>query len=584
MTPSIDGSHNLTVILTDNTIGAFPNIVERTFFFLVDNIILNFSRNEDFIETTHAYVNTTDLVYGDNISYVVIVTDAINFTEIIGLEYRIVKDFDLNISVEVHQLDNVTYEICVSATNVTGVDPTKIEIQFFKFTESKQLIHIFLNIDKKEGILNIDQRSIQEVTYEDNITIIVNLKNDIDENETIIKIVVISDQGITEMVDFEYLGEDLFKFNYSSIILQSKGNFTLLIGAESNFYYGYSNYDIEINPLSVELTVEVENYEILEGAQLVITGQLTLINGTPIPFVTITVAIYIVEKSNSKSVFALDEADFDRVEYLTADTDIDGYYQVVFQMSDDIDYVEIEVSFGGSDIYDIRVKFLNERVYVIAPPGLPSWLLYTIIGGSLLVAIIVSFLVYKLTRRKPFEDLMEEITDEEISSNYSLLSPGVILSIFDQKKGPVPLLMNHSLKSEQYARRLRTGEENFLLKISDQAYSSLGFEEHDVGRRVGSIVLPGEKMIGWVHGIQLPNKAARGGFENLILIVLADSDNGKNLLNYQEFLCEEADEMISDLKSQKDIERIKELIKEIRHKSVRIMLAAQKIEKTQNGK
>ncbi|MHA2309164.1 MAG: hypothetical protein ACXABJ_07795, partial [Candidatus Heimdallarchaeaceae archaeon] len=183
-----------------------------------------------------------------------------------------------------------------------------------------------------------------------------------------------------------------------------------------------------------------------------------------------------------------------------------------------------------------------------------------------------------LTRRKPFQQILDEIPDEEIENVYGTLSPGVVLSIFDQKKGPVPLVSDHNLDLEKYKIRLRVGTENFILKISDQAYSSLGFEEHDAGRRVGSIVLPSEKMIGWVHGIQLPNKAARGGLENLSLIVLADTEYGSYLLNYQDYLYDEADLLSSALKSKKDLVEVNEILINIRKKSVRIMLAGQKME------
>ena len=124
---------------------------------------------------------------------------------------------------------------------------------------------------------------------------------------------------------------------------------------------------------------------------------------------------------------------------------------------------------------------------------------------------------------------------------------------------------------------MRQGVDNFILKIADQAYSSLGFEEHDAGRRVGSIVLPTEKMIGFVHGIQLPNKMARGGFENLSLIVLADSETGKLLQTYQDYLYDDIDELIKLLKEKKPVKEINEQLEYIRKVSVIIVLAGQKV-------
>jgi hypothetical protein len=462
------------------------------------------------------------------------------------------------------------------ATNVTNGELTRIEIQFYKFEESRQLVHIFLNIEKKESVLNIDSdKSLQKVQFEENITLVIELENDSGENESIIFILV---NSATEILNYMALEDGYFQFNYSSIMFQSKGNFTINIYAESNFFKAQNVFDVEINPLEVQLTVEVSEFEIIEGAQLVITGQLTLMNGTPITLADIAITIYIKEKENGKLVYAFVESDYDRIQNITATTDFDGYFQAVFQMDEVIDYIDIEVSYSGDDYYGISTSVLEESIYVIPPPGLPSWLLYTIIGGSLALAFIVSLLVYKLTRRKPFQQILDEIPDEEIENVYGTLSPGVVLSIFDQKKGPVPLVSDHNLDLEKYKIRLRVGTENFILKISDQAYSSLGFEEHDAGRRVGSIVLPSEKMIGWVHGIQLPNKAARGGLENLSLIVLADTEYGSYLLNYQDYLYDEADLLSSALKSKKDLVEVNEILINIRKKSVRIMLAGQKME------
>jgi hypothetical protein len=575
LAPDFDGSHNLTVILTDETAGSFPNKINQTLDFLVDNIVLNF-QNSDFTETAYAYENSTSLIYGDSVSYVLNVTDAINNTEIIGLQYNIIKNLNLNISVDIIKLDNITYAILITATNITQEIPTKIEIQFYKFAESKQLIWIYLNISKKEGNLIIDSsRSILNVIYEQNFTILLNLNNDLGENETVLLIIL---NGNIEVADFISLQDGYFQFNYSSKRFGSKGNFSLGIYVESNFFKSQSTIDVEIDPLDVQLSVEVSGYEIIEGSQLIITGQLTLINGTSISLADITISIYIKEKENGKSVFAFDTAEYDRNETTIATTDFDGFFQAIFQMNDEIDYIDIEANYFGNDIYGITSSVLDAPVYSIPPPGLPSWLLYTIIGGSLAIALVVSIIIYKVTRRKPFMEFLESISDDEVENYYSIISPGVVISIFDQRKGPVPLVMDHSLKLEKYSLRLRMGTENFLLKISDQAYSSLGFEEHDVGRRVGSIVLPSEKMIGWVQGIQLPNPSARGGFENLSLIVLADSEYGNYLLNYQEYLYDEVDKLNVALKSKKELTKIDEILEAIRKKSVRIVLAAQKMD------
>jgi len=189
---------------------------------------------------------------------------------------------------------------------------------------------------------------------------------------------------------------------------------------------------------------------------------------------------------------------------------------------------------------------------------------------------IISGLIYRFTKPRPFDELMADITEEEIKQFENEVSPGVLLSIFDQMKGPIPLLGDHVLEEQRYSTRMRIGVENFLLKISDQAYSSLGFEEHDERRRIGSINLPNEKMIAFIHGVQLENKLVRGGYENLSLIVLADTEVGGLLLANQEFMFPEIDNLIVSLKTKEPLPQVQKHITEIRKRSVIIILAAKK--------
>ena len=231
--------------------------------------------------------------------------------------------------------------------------------------------------------------------------------------------------------------------------------------------------------------------------------------------------------------------------------------------------VHIEANFYSSTIN-------SDVLQVEIPSGLSTQWIIIIIASAVLFSLVMGFAIYRVVRARPFEELMEKVEEEDIEKNMEKISPGVILSIFDQKKGPIPLIVNHSLETSYYKPRMRIGYENFLLKISDQAYSSLGFEEHDERRRIGSINLPNEDMIAFIHGVQLPNPAMRGGFENLTLIVLADKEAGVLLLANQEFMLLEIDELIVSLQGRAPLSVVEEHLQKIRKRSVIIMLAAQK--------
>jgi hypothetical protein len=267
---------------------------------------------------------------------------------------------------------------------------------------------------------------------------------------------------------------------------------------------------------------------------------------------------------------------------ITTSTDLNGLADATLSVTEDMDYILVLVVYEAKDFtgdfYDPISDVFDESIYAIKT-GLDTWIIYTIAGGSLLFVIATAIVVSRLVRAKPFDQLMDRVSDEDISENMVIMSPGVVLSIFDQTKGPIPLLQNDSFDNEKYSLRMRIGTENFLLKISDQAYSSLGFEEHDDRRRTGSINLPNEDMVGFIHGIQLPNKAMRGGFENLSLIVLADVEFGGFLLANQEFMFPEIDLLIDALRDKKPLSEVEVILAEIRKQSVIIMVAASKNQK-----
>ncbi|MHA1223874.1 MAG: hypothetical protein ACTSP3_11640 [Candidatus Heimdallarchaeaceae archaeon] len=117
-------------------------------------------------------------------------------------------------------------------------------------------------------------------------------------------------------------------------------------------------------------------------------------------------------------------------------------------MTSEIDYVTISAAYMGNMTLSSASIDIEDIIITIPPPvgeGFPTWLLYTIIGGSIFFIGLISFIIYKLTRPKPFEELMKKITDEDIANNFSIISPGVILSIFDQRKGPIPLVEDSRL-------------------------------------------------------------------------------------------------------------------------------------------
>ena len=564
--PTTDGLYNLTITLEDDTEGYYSNKINITYFFYVDDIHIDVVFPENLEEITH------QLVYGDSLIFRIKIYDIYDNSSISELFWnQTILNYSnlLNLNIINNTIDNKTFQFSIFATNVGD---TSLIFEFSKTDSSKHQVVVNLSIAKKEGQILILEDSILSTIYEDDITINVFLRDEFGTNQSISAIYA----NGTEITNFIHLGDYVCQFNYSSYNTFGKGAYILEIRVESDFYFGQTNssYILEFNILPIPLVLEifVSNYNVTYGNNVIISGLLTFTNGTPIEDIDITFYIYIYYKNKTRGVYAFISG-YDDFEVLMGNTNSTGHATITFQVTEDIEYIAISASYGGSPFLgDISFEF-EDIIRAIKPPGLPSSILYGIIAGAIFLVAIISFIIYKLTRPKPFEQLMEEVEEAEIIAQMIDLNPGVILNIFDQQKGAIPLVGEHNLDGI-YRQKLVIGVDNFLLKTADQAYSSLGFEEQHDRRRIGSILLPNEGMVGFIHGIQLPNPAARGGFENLTLVVLANEQYDTHLFGNQIFLYDDIDELISMLNEKKSLEEIREQLVEIRKKATRIIIAA----------
>ncbi len=423
---------------------------------------------------------------------------------------------------------------------------------------------------KKEGSLTVLEASENSCIYGENITITINLLDELMNELEVTKIIA---NGT--LMYFQKLSDFIYQFCFPSTLVDYKGNFTLLIEAESAFYFGRTNksqsYEITINPIPLELSISVSNLEIVVGSSVVITGNLTFLNGTPVAGFEVSFIIFIFYKSDRGTVNALIEG-YDEFVTKSDITSSDGIASVDFLLSEEIEQIAISATFEGSEILG-DVHFEYEEIVKTIKAGLSPVLLYSMIGASILLLALVSFIVYKATKRKPFEKYLEKVESQDLIRRLNEICPGVVLSIFEQKKGPIPLISDHSFEYD-YGGMFNVGTENFLLKICDQSYSALGFEDVHQGRKISAMNLPNEGLIGFVHAIQIEKETARGGYENLSIIMLTQADFGNYLLSYSEFIYNEIDELISKLKSQKSLAEIKEQIYAIRQRTAQIILAA----------
>ncbi len=557
--PSDDGFHNLTIEINDNTGNhTSPNTILKTFHFFIDDIAIDVLDPINLLDLTH------QISYKDNFTFTISIYDGIDNSSLSNLIWHSESlNNNLNLIILNNTIDNKTFEFYIYANNIGLTD---LIFEFSQLGDNRQSFIVSLDIERKEGKLIVLENNVS-VLYGDSFKVNLTLEDDL-QNE--LNVNNISVNGF--IVSFQDLGSYVYSFEfYPDDSGLTKGLHELSIIVESDFYFGETNdtftFNFEVLPLQLLLTLDASNLEIIEGTRVELVATLTYINGTPVDDVLIIFMIYVTYKTDPNLVRA-----YLVLENLTDTTDASGQASISFEMSEDIEQITFSATYEGNPYLDSILAESEEIVKTIKTPGLASWLLYVIIGGSLAVLALVSFIIYKVTKSTPIEVLMSKISEEDIIIKLTEFCPGAILSIFDQRQGAVPIISDHSLSFE-HSGRIALETDNFILKVSDQAFSSLGFEETIQGRRLGSLTLPNESMLGFIHGIQLKDKSARGGLENLVITVLTDLEFGTTLLSYQEFLHPLIDDLQTLLEKKKSLKEIEEQIRLIRHQTVRIILA-----------
>ncbi|MHA1954859.1 MAG: hypothetical protein ACW96U_13035, partial [Candidatus Heimdallarchaeaceae archaeon] len=284
-----DGLHVLQVDLFDNIESNVPNRATAFYNIKVDDINIQFNETDGIDWIDNAY--SIRLNYSDTFSFYLNVTDAVNGTEILDLDTRVLQQFyNFIVSIE-KQVDDVSYYCEIQATNITNGLETFVEFEFYTSTGGSQSVTVYLIVDKKLGDLSVLEDSIFSVYYGDDVTVFINLKNHLGQNTSIILVEVNS----VNTTFYNIASTSNYWFNYSTYLLP-KGNHSFVIYVESKFHYAISegsfSFEFEVLPLPIFLDIQVSNYTVLEGTQLAVTGILTYANGTGVPLEEIHFYIY----------------------------------------------------------------------------------------------------------------------------------------------------------------------------------------------------------------------------------------------------------------------------------------------------
>jgi hypothetical protein len=229
--------------------------------------------------------------------------------------------------------------------------------------------------------------------------------------------------------------------------------------------------------------------------------------------------------------------------------------------------------------YDIQLDDpdrISETRFIYSPPGIDPTFVILIVGITIIAAIFGSVVYVKFIRQPELIGLdkslviskIKDIDNDEVRTSLDLHTLGIVLSYFDQKEGPVPIIILPELLRDNYYK---------LVELSDRSFSSAGFtEDFDVelpanydfelgrGLRIGVMS----------YAFSLINPSARGGKENLTINILLNKDVAPLIYQFQDEIQEKVHEAHMFMKTELDErKKIAQQIIEIRKFITYIVLA-----------
>jgi hypothetical protein len=181
----------------------------------------------------------------------------------------------------------------------------------------------------------------------------------------------------------------------------------------------------------------------------------------------------------------------------------------------------------NTNAFDIRdyPQRLNDQRFIFTPPGLPEWVLF---AAALVIAVIfMGAVVYVRFIRKPElvgldKELVLEnigkITDTEIMNTLDAHTLGIVISFFDQRHGPIPIIVIPEILKDNFSK---------LVDLSDRSFSGTGFSDNftvEIPSSYDFVLTHGLRTSIMSFGFALERPQARGGQENLTLNIITHQD------------------------------------------------------------
>jgi hypothetical protein len=188
---------------------------------------------------------------------------------------------------------------------------------------------------------------------------------------------------------------------------------------------------------------------------------------------------------------------------------------------------QIQASDKAGNLHTFNIPTGDPRNFIAsAPPGVDPTLVLIIVGVTLFLAFFGSIVYVKFIRKPELVgldkelvlDKIPEISDAEIMSSLDAHTIGIVVSFFDQRHGPIPIIVMPEMLKDNF---------NKLVELSDRSFSGTGFSD-DFNAEIPSsydfVVAHGLRTSIMSFGYALERPQAGGVQENLTLNIIIHLD------------------------------------------------------------
>jgi hypothetical protein len=175
-------------------------------------------------------------------------------------------------------------------------------------------------------------------------------------------------------------------------------------------------------------------------------------------------------------------------------------------------------------VYDIKndPDRIKETRFNFSSAGIEPTFVLLIIASTIVIAIFGSVVYVKFIRKPEIVGLdkelvletLSEIKDNEIIEYLDLHTIGIVISFFDQRHGPIPIIVEPEILRDNFSK---------LVELSDRSFSGTGFCDNfdiEITSSYDFVLDQGVRTKVMSFGFALDKPEARGGQENLTANIL----------------------------------------------------------------